>query len=143
VKSPSIFFSFDAGPEEIEVHSSVGSGTGWLSPEVREAIDAEYLELRLLASQCCFLRRGLDMTELVVGSTPLEALRSHPTRWYLYERFEDAWLALKCWDGRLHPGGPWIICRGVESGKEFQITNNNFVFAEMMRSARFRNCYPH
>ena len=34
-------------------------------------------------------------------------------RRYCYERAADARRALAAWDGRGHPGGPWIKCKGL------------------------------
>lgn len=33
-------------------------------------------------------------------------------RRYCYEHAKDASEALKAWDGKGHPGGPWIKCKG-------------------------------
>ena len=34
-------------------------------------------------------------------------------RRYCYEFAKDALAALDAWDGRDHPGGPWIKCKGA------------------------------
>jgi hypothetical protein len=34
-------------------------------------------------------------------------------RRYCYEHHEDALEALSSWDGRQHPSGPWIKCKGA------------------------------
>lgn len=141
MKSSLLTFSFDKGPGETEIYSSPSSGAEWISLEVMAALDAKYLDCRAFGSKCCFLRRNLNMTELVVGSRPFEALRSHPKRLYIYERFEDAWLALKTWDGHSHPSGPWVLCRDVEEGRKAFLANKDFYWAELLRLACFQHGY--
>jgi hypothetical protein len=34
-------------------------------------------------------------------------------RRYCYEFTKDAIAALEAWDGKDHPGGPWIKCKGA------------------------------
>lgn len=35
---------------------------------------------------------------------------------YCYENRRDAVAALKAWDGTGHPGGPWIVQKGLRCG---------------------------
>ncbi len=67
-----------------------------------------YSDIQLVGGQVCALRGFNFTTGLLV----------HLTEWgydrrYCYELREDARAALLTWDGRGHPTGPWIKCKGA------------------------------
>jgi hypothetical protein len=55
----------------------------------------------------CAIQRFSYTTAIVVGLDPVGySLR------YCYEHAQEAEIALAAWDGKDHPGGPWIKCKG-------------------------------
>jgi len=70
--------------------------------------EPSYTGFRRINGVLCALNRFNFTTGLVVG------LHSdHYERRYCYEHLHDAHEALQTWDGRGHPGGPWIKCKGA------------------------------
>lgn len=67
-----------------------------------------YRELRTLNGALCGLRDFLFTTGLVVNLS----YESYERR-YCFEHRADALNALLTWDGRGHPDGPWIKCKGA------------------------------
>ena len=57
--------------------------------------------------QWCAIKRFNFTTAIVVGLEPAGYQRR-----YCFEHAEDAHQALAVWDGKGHPGGPWIKCKG-------------------------------
>jgi hypothetical protein len=57
--------------------------------------------------QLCAILRFNYTTALMVGLDPAGYERR-----YCYEHEHDAREALSSWDGKHHPGGPWIKCKG-------------------------------
>ncbi len=72
------------------------------------AHEPSYSAFRRIDGVLCALNRFNFTTGLVVG---LHA--DHYERRYCYEHQHDAHEALQAWDGRGHPGGPWIKCKGA------------------------------
>ncbi|MEO9150427.1 MAG: hypothetical protein ABI212_13840 [Burkholderiaceae bacterium] len=66
-----------------------------------------YTHLRTIEGRFCGLHVYLMTVGLVVG---LDA-RTYERR-CCFEHAEDALGALADWDGRDHPAGPWIKCKG-------------------------------
>lgn len=56
----------------------------------------------------CGIRRFNFTTAVVVGVDPVGYHRR-----YCYEHAHEARQALAAWDGKGHPGGPWIKCKGA------------------------------
>lgn len=56
----------------------------------------------------CAIQRFNYTTAIVVALDPVGYSRR-----YCYEHAEEAEAALAAWDGRDHPGGPWIKCKGA------------------------------
>lgn len=69
---------------------------------------AGYSDLRIIDGIPCALRRFNCTTAIVVGLDPIGCQRR-----YCYEHGADAQAALAAWDGRDHPPGPWIKCKGA------------------------------
>ncbi|MBB3180956.1 hypothetical protein FHW64_005395 [Variovorax sp. Sphag1AA] len=61
-----------------------------------------------MAGEVCAIKKFNFTTAVVVG---LHA-QGYERR-YCYEHAADARAALAAWDGRGHPGGPWIKCKGA------------------------------
>lgn len=66
-----------------------------------------YTEIRSLNDQLCAVKQFNYTTALVVGLDDVGYQRR-----YCYEHRSDAQAALLAWDGREHPPGPWIKCKG-------------------------------
>ena len=60
------------------------------------------------AGQLCAIRRFAYTTAILVGLDPVGYQRR-----YCFEHEQDARSALAAWDGKDHPGGPWIKCKGA------------------------------
>ena len=58
--------------------------------------------------QLCGIRRFNFTSAVVVGVDPVGYRRR-----YCYEHAHEARQALAAWDGKGHPGGPWIKCTGA------------------------------
>ena len=56
----------------------------------------------------CAIKGFNFTTAIVVRLGPIDYERR-----YCFEHAEDARQALATWDGRHHPGGPWIKCKGA------------------------------
>lgn len=67
-----------------------------------------FTDLRRLMGQTCAVKKFNFTTALVVGLDGLSYQRR-----YCYEHRADAQTALQAWDGRGHPSGPWIKCKGA------------------------------
>ena len=67
-----------------------------------------YDGLRTIGEVICGLRRFNYTTAIVVRLD-----ESGYERRYCFEHMEDARAALAEWDGKGHPGGPWIKCKGA------------------------------
>lgn len=78
-------------------------------PTLTESLTAMgYTDLCEVAGQPCGLYRFMFTTGLMVG------IDEHGySRRYCYEDEQDAREALMMWDGRCHPGGPWIKVNGL------------------------------
>lgn len=70
--------------------------------------EPSYTDLRRIRGVLCGLNMLNFTTGLVVGLHT-----DHYERRYCYEHQQDARQALQAWDGRGHPGGPWIKCKGA------------------------------
>ena len=66
-----------------------------------------YSNLRVIDGKVCGLHVYLMTVGLVVGLN-----ENGYERRYCYEHAQDACRALLSWDGRGHPSGPWIKCKG-------------------------------
>lgn len=80
-------------------------------PQVARDLDPKepiHPDAREIAGRVCSVQRFLFTWGLMVGVTSL----GHALR-YCYEHEEDARAALATWDGREHPPGPWIKCKGT------------------------------
>ena len=78
------------------------------SPALVEMLSSNgYTEIRLLNGQLCAVKQFNYTTALVVGLDDVGYERR-----YCYEHRADALSALLAWDGREHPPGPWIKCKG-------------------------------
>lgn len=66
-----------------------------------------YTDLCVLQGRLCGIRQFNYTTALVVGLDPT----GYHLR-YCYEHRSDAQAAIEVWDGRGHPPGPWIKCKG-------------------------------
>lgn len=62
----------------------------------------------VLQDQVCAVKQFNYTTAVVVGLDDVGYQRR-----YCYEHRADAQAALAAWDGREHPSGPWIKCKGV------------------------------
>ena len=58
--------------------------------------------------QLCAIRRFNFTTAIVVGLDPVGYQRRN-----CVEHAQDARRALAAWNGKDHPGGPWIKCKGA------------------------------
>jgi hypothetical protein len=67
-----------------------------------------YEDIRALADQVCAVKRFNFTTAVVVGLDDVGYQRR-----YCYEHQDVARAALPAWDGREHPPGPWIKCKGA------------------------------
>ena len=67
-----------------------------------------YTDLRVVDGVLCAVRRFNFTTAILVGLDPVGYERR-----YCYEHRADARAALAAWDGREHPPGPWIKCKGA------------------------------
>ncbi|MBW8466919.1 MAG: hypothetical protein K0M67_01540 [Thiobacillus sp.] len=72
------------------------------------AHEPSYSAFRRIDGVLCALNRFNFTTGLVVGLNT-----DHYERRYCYEHQHEALEALQAWDGRGHPGGPWIKCKGA------------------------------
>lgn len=78
------------------------------SPVLVEMLSSSgYTEIRSLNDQLCAVKQFNYTTALVVGLDDVGYQRR-----YCYEHRSDAQAALFAWDGREHPPGPWIKCKG-------------------------------
>jgi hypothetical protein len=67
-----------------------------------------YSGIRERNGQICAIQRFNFTTAIVVGLDPAGYQRR-----YCFEHEEDAWRGLGAWDGKGHPGGAWIKCKGA------------------------------
>lgn len=67
-----------------------------------------YTHVRQLGGRYVGLQRFNFTVGLVVGLDWI----GHDRR-YCYEKAKDAIKAIETWDGKAHPGGPWIKCKGA------------------------------
>jgi hypothetical protein len=77
-----------------------------------------YTELRLLEGKICGLLPMCFTTGLTVGIDSFGCERR-----YCFERPADAMVALEAWDGKDHPTGPWIKCKGRYQGAPIDMLN--------------------
>lgn len=97
---------------DIACSSTTGRADPLEDRDLHEFLHAQgYAELKHAGAALCGLQRQLFTTGLVVALTA-----EGYERRYCYERREDARRALAAWDGRGHPGGPWIKCKGAGIG---------------------------
>ena len=66
-----------------------------------------YSDIRSTRGLLCAILQFNVTTALVVGLDEAGYQRR-----YCYEHRADARAALSVWDGRDHPSGPWIKCKG-------------------------------
>ncbi|VTU46213.1 hypothetical protein SRS16P2_00548 (plasmid) [Variovorax sp. SRS16] len=71
-------------------------------------IASGYADVRAIGDQVCAVKRFNFTTAVVVGLDDVGYQRR-----YCYEHQADARAALLAWDGRGHPSGPWIKCKGA------------------------------
>lgn len=67
-----------------------------------------YTDICVLQDQMCAVKQFNYTTAVVVGLDDVGYQRR-----YCYEHRADAQAALVAWDGRGHPSGPWIKCKGA------------------------------
>lgn len=67
-----------------------------------------YTDICEREGQLCGIRRFNFTSAVVVGVDPVGYRRR-----YCYEHAHEARQALAAWDGKGHPGGPWIKCTGA------------------------------
>jgi len=67
-----------------------------------------YTHICVLQDQVCAVKQFNFTTAVVVGLDDVGYQRR-----YCYEYQADAQAALVAWDGREHPSGPWIKCKGA------------------------------
>ena len=67
-----------------------------------------YSDICVREHAICAIRRFNFTTAIVVDMNPTDYQRR-----YCFEHAQDAREALRVWDGRGHPGGPWIKCKGA------------------------------
>jgi hypothetical protein len=79
-----------------------------------------YYALTTIDGKLCGLHRFAFTVGLVVG---LE--RTGYERRYCYEAESDALESLLTWDGKDHPSGNWIKCKGTYKGVVGDIPNPN------------------
>jgi hypothetical protein len=73
-----------------------------------DALRAEgFSDLCVRAGLLCAVKDFNFTTAIVVGMDPVGYQRR-----YCFEHAQDARHALAAWDGRHHPDGPWIKCKG-------------------------------
>lgn len=76
---------------------------------MREQLDQMgYTDLRNVAGMRC----GLIQMVFTWGLAVDIGVSGYERR-YCYERHADAFDALAAWDGKGHPSGPWIKCKGA------------------------------
>jgi hypothetical protein len=80
--------------------------------------DLGYTHLREINGQVCGLHKFAYTTGLMVDLHEL----GYELR-YCFEKQEDAAAALAKWDGRGHPDGPWIKCKGRLNGVGVDLLN--------------------
>lgn len=101
--------------DNIQMSATASSGrsrrahaTSAASPVLVEMLSSSgYTEIRSLNDQLCAVKQFNYTTALVVGLDDVGYQRR-----YCYEHRADAQAALLGWDGREHPPGPWIKCKG-------------------------------
>lgn len=67
-----------------------------------------YSDIGVRAKALCTIKDFNFTTAVVVGLGPVGYERR-----YCFEHGREARQALGAWDGRGHPGGPWIKCKGA------------------------------
>ena len=67
-----------------------------------------YTDFCVRKEQVCAVKQFNFTTAIVVGLDDVGYQRR-----YCYEHRGDAQAALAVWDGREHPSGPWIKCKGA------------------------------
>ena len=77
-----------------------------------------YTNLELKEDRVCGLLRFAFTYGLMVGLD-----RDGYERRYCYEHEDDALAALKDWDGKGHPKGPWIKLKGTYQGERIDLLN--------------------
>jgi len=87
---------------------SAPSGLDAVDPLHAMLLASGYTDLRVVDGVLCAVRRFNFTTAILVGLDPLGYERR-----YCYEHSADACAALAAWDGREHPPGPWIKCKGA------------------------------
>jgi len=93
--------------EPTERASVVSAFAGGNQPIVPPAWRSEFLAERWIAGRACAVQPSLGQTGLIVDVS-FSSFDYRFTAHYHYEQAEDALLALRDWDGRLDPPGPWI-----------------------------------
>ncbi len=84
-------------------------GGSWLPVvSAQMLIAAGYVDIRMVGTQLCALKRFNFTTAVFVGLDEVGYQRR-----YCYEHTADARSALQAWDGSDHPPGPWIKCKGA------------------------------
>lgn len=77
-----------------------------------------YFNLKIIDGVVCGLSPFLFTVGLVVN------IDKHGyERRYCYSELLDAKAALESWDGKDHPDGPWIKCKGRYQGKPVDLSN--------------------
>jgi len=99
--------STDWTEEPREGASVVTAFVGRNQPIVPPAWRSEFLAERWIAGRACAVQPSDGSTGLIVDVS-FSALDYECTAHYHYDEAEDALLALRDWDGRLDPPGPWI-----------------------------------
>jgi len=80
-----------------------------LTPHLKSFLASEgYTSLRVLEGNVCGLHEFAFTTGLMVGLS-----ESSYERRYCFEHAADAIKAIDNWNGKDHPGGPWIKCKGT------------------------------
>lgn len=96
-------------PGHDHTHRHVPSQDGHLDPQTIQALHAQgFSDIVVKRGEICALKHFVFTTGLVLGIDPIgDRLR------YCYEHAHEARAALAAWDGKGHPGGPWIKCKGA------------------------------
>lgn len=76
---------------------------------LRELAKYDYHDVREVGGKLCGLRAYVYTVAIEVDIVDVGTYQ----RRYCYEHALDARRALAVWDGRDHPGGPWIKCKGI------------------------------